>query len=77
MDSATFTSFPKLPLEIRAKIWELDLDSRPARLVELFIEGVPRPKHPETGTFQLDTKAIIVRSKVVLSHQLESISANY
>jgi hypothetical protein len=76
MDSATFTYFPRLPLEIKAMIWELDLDSRPARLVELFIEGVPRPKHPETGTFQLDTNAIIVRSKVVLSHQLASISAN-
>ena len=66
MDSATFTLFPKLPPELREKIWKLDRDSRPARLVELFIEGVPRPKDPETGTFQLDANAIIVRSKVVL-----------
>jgi hypothetical protein len=66
MDSATFTCFQKLPLEIRAKIWKLGLDSRPPRLVELFIEGVPRPKDPEAGTYQLDANAIIVPSKVIL-----------
>jgi hypothetical protein len=62
MDSATFTRFPKLPLEIRRKIWKLELDSHPARLVELFIEDVPRPKNREAGTYQLDANA---PSKVV------------
>ncbi len=40
--------------EIRQKIWKLELDSHPARLVELFIEGVPRPNNQEAGTYQLD-----------------------
>jgi hypothetical protein len=66
MDSATFTRFQELPLEIRAMIWNLDLDGCPPRLVELFIEGVPRPKDPEAGTYQLDANAIIVPSKVIL-----------
>lgn len=72
MDSATFTRFPELPPEIRQNIWKLELDSHPARLVELCIEGVPRPNDREAGTYQLDANA---PSKVVPPPN-KSISAN-
>jgi hypothetical protein len=58
MAPTTFTYFRDLSLELRVMIWKLVRDCDPERLVELFIECVPRSKDPETGIYMDDPKAV-------------------